>query len=163
MRWNICISLMKEVTISTHSGWAFSWVFCMACYHFNIILIHFFWLLLRDSVLGFPDLVSRILRKPVIWLFLQFNWQVAMWCDAGSGCGKPRNRLQTALYMCICVFLCVWLCVSVSVCMCEYICACVYVYVYMYISVYIWIYIYIYIYIYMYILVVLVGFLSFLG
>ena len=42
--------------------------------HLNIILIHFYWLLLLKSLLRFPVLVSRVLRKPVIWLLLRLGW-----------------------------------------------------------------------------------------
>ena len=50
------------------------------CRHSNIILIHFYWLLLLKSVLRFPALLSRVLRKPVIWILSKFNWLVAAWC-----------------------------------------------------------------------------------
>ena len=60
--------LWKNLLFLTHSSYAFSWLFCMAFYHSNIILIQFYWLLLLDSVLGFPALVSCILWKPVTWL-----------------------------------------------------------------------------------------------
>ena len=70
---------------------------------------------LLDSVLGFPTLVSRILWKPVIWLFSS-DWSSR---DVGSSCGESWNRLQTVLHMCICVYL--------------YVCGYMYVYIYIYI------------------------------
>ena len=50
------------------------------CRHSNIILIHFYWLLLLKSVLRFPALLSRVLRKPVIWILSKYNRLVATWC-----------------------------------------------------------------------------------
>ena len=50
------------------------------CRHSNIILIHFYWLLLLESVLRFLVLLSRVLRKPVIWILSKFNWPVVTWC-----------------------------------------------------------------------------------
>ena len=50
------------------------------CRHSNIILIHFYWLLLLESVLRFLVLLSRVLQKPVIQIFAKFNWLVATWC-----------------------------------------------------------------------------------
>ena len=50
------------------------------CCHSSIILIHFYWLLLQKSVLRFPALLSRVLRKPVIWILSKLNWLVATWC-----------------------------------------------------------------------------------
>ena len=86
--------LWNNFLFLTHSSWAFSWVSCMGFYHFNIILIHFYWLLLPDSVVGFPALVFCILWKPVIWLLLRFNWLVVTRCTTGYG--ESWNRLQTA-------------------------------------------------------------------
>ena len=86
--------LWNNFLFLTHSSWAFSWVSCMGFYHFNIIIIHFYWLLLPDSVVGFPALVFCILWKPVIWLLLRFNWLVVTRCTTGYG--ESWNRLQTA-------------------------------------------------------------------
>ena len=81
MLWNICITLMKELTIF-NSLWL---GFCMSVLHaffrhLNIILIHFYWLLLLESVLRFLALLSHVLRKPFIWILSQFNWLVATRC-----------------------------------------------------------------------------------
>ena len=67
------------------------------CRHSNIILIHFYWLLLLQSVLRFTALLSRILQKPVIWILSKFNRLFATWC--GSGSLECRNRLLTVLYL----------------------------------------------------------------
>ena len=48
------------------------------CRHSNIILIRFY---LLKSVLRFPALLSRVLRKPVVWILSKFNWLVAAWCE----------------------------------------------------------------------------------
>ena len=45
-------------------------------YHFNSLLLMF----LLEPVLRFLALLSRVLRKPVIWISSQFNWLVATWC-----------------------------------------------------------------------------------
>ena len=81
MRWNACITLMKELPIF-NSLWLgfFTSIVHAFCRHLNIILIHFYSLLLLESVLKFLAPLSRILRKPVIWILLQFNWLVAAWC-----------------------------------------------------------------------------------
>ena len=157
--------LWKNLFFLTHSSQAL----VIAFYHTNIILIHFYWLLLLDSVLGFPALVSRILWKPLIWLLSRFNWLVATWCDIwASGCRDSRNRLQIVLhvfisvcvyicaYMYVCVYvfvcvnvdICVHVCVYVYVCICVRVCVRIYIYIYIYIFVYVCMYIYAYIYLY---------------
>ena len=65
----------------THSS---CWGFFMSvlhafCCHSNIILICLYLLLLLQSVLRFRALLSRVLRKPVIWILSKFNWLVAAW------------------------------------------------------------------------------------
>ena len=65
------------------------------CHHLNSILIRFYWLLLPNVVLKFPALLSRVVRKPVMWILS--HWTLPH--DAGSGCGESRNRLLTVLYI----------------------------------------------------------------
>ena len=81
MRWNTCITLMKQLTIFKSLKFLgfFLRVLNAFCGHSNIILIHLYWLLL-ESVLRLPALLSRVLRKPVIWILSKFNWLVATWC-----------------------------------------------------------------------------------
>ena len=81
MRRNACIMLMKELTIfnSLYLGLFIS-VLHVFCRHLNIILIHFYWLLLLESVLRFPPRLSGIFWTPVNWILSQFNWLVATWC-----------------------------------------------------------------------------------
>ena len=80
MRWNVCITLMKELTIfnSLQLGFPMS-VLHTFDRHFNITLIHLYWLLLLESVLRFPALLSRVLRKLVVWILSQFSWPVTTW------------------------------------------------------------------------------------
>ena len=81
MLWNTCITLMIKRTI------------------FNSLYLCFFMsalMLLLEFVLRFPRLLSRVLRKPVIWIFMQFIWLVTTWC--GSWCGKSWNGLLIVLY-----------------------------------------------------------------
>ena len=66
------------------------------CYHLNIILIHFYWLLLRKSVLRFPTLLSLVCGNQLF----EFYQNSTDWLphDAGSGCGESQKRLVTVLY-----------------------------------------------------------------
>ena len=70
--------------------------------HLNIILVHFYWLLLLESVLQFP---ASCLAFCLNQLF-EFYWDSSDWLsrDKGSGCGESRNRLQTVLYIDFCFF-----------------------------------------------------------
>ena len=65
--------------------------------HLNIILIYFYWLLLLGSVLRFPAVLSRVLWKPVSWLYRSSTGWLPH--DLGSACGEFWNRLQTVLYL----------------------------------------------------------------
>ena len=69
--FNACISLMKELAIF-NSLWLgfFMGVLHAFCCHLNIILVHIYWLLLQQSALKFPTVLSCVLRKPVIWIFI---------------------------------------------------------------------------------------------
>ena len=131
--------LWKNLLPWTHSSWVF--FMSMVFYHFNFILIHFYWLLLLDSVLEFPALVSRILWKPVIWLLLWFSWLI--WV-----CWIVKQI--TVLQMCICQ--CLYVCAYMYVCIYTYVFVCMYMYMCMYmykcICIYVRMYICIYIYIY---------------
>ena len=81
MRLNACITLTKQLTIFILLQLLdfFMRVLHALCCHSNIILIHFYWLLLLESVLRFLVLLSRVLRKPVIWILSKFNWLVVTW------------------------------------------------------------------------------------
>ena len=114
-----------------------------------IILIHFYSLFLLDSLLGFPALVSCILLKPVIWLLLQLNWLVSMWCKIWVW-GFSRQITNIFIWFYICVYICVYMyvCFFMHMYMYVYSCICISVYIYVYLYVYIYIHIYI---MYMYI------------
>ena len=134
-------------------------MFCIAFYHFSIILIHFYLLLLLDSVLGFPALVSRILCKPAVWLLSRFNWLIATWCGIWVwGFSKQITNSFTCVYMCVymCLYVCVCLnvcackcgymciCICVYVCVCMCLCICMYLYIYVYVCMYVYMHIYIF-------------------
>ena len=123
----------------------FWFVKLISFYQFSIILIHFYWLFLVDSVLVFPALIFCILWKPVIWLLLGFKWHVGTWC--GIWVWEISKQI-TVLHMCI--FACFYVCdyISLCLCVCVFVCLCVYIYVYIYIYIYIHIYIHVNIYLY---------------
>ena len=128
MRWNACISLMKEPAVLLTLVKLFHEWFAQRF----IILIHFQLLLLLDSVLRFPALVSCI----------SLTDQLPR--DARSGCGDSRNTLETdACSVCVSVYVCV-LYIYVCICIRVYIDICAYLYIYIYMYIYIYIYIYIY-------------------
>ena len=81
MRWNASITPMKQLTIfnSLQLLGFFMRVLHAFCRHSNIILIHFYLLLSLESVLRFLFLLSRVFRKPVIWILSKFNWLVVTW------------------------------------------------------------------------------------
>ena len=114
MRWNVCITLMKQLTIfnSLQLLGFFMRVLHAFCRHSNIILIHFYWLLLLESVLRFLVLLSRVLRKPVIWILSKFNWLVVTWCRIWVW--ESRNRLLTVLYFFFFCLLVLCFCVAPS-------------------------------------------------
>ena len=106
MRWNACITLMRQLTIfnSLYFGFFVS-VLHAFCRHLNIILIHFYWLSLLDSNLRFllyclafcGDQLFEFYRNSYDWLPR----------SAVSECGKSQNRLLTVLYpffFCLLVF-----------------------------------------------------------
>ena len=120
-------------------------MFCMEFYHFDTILTYFYWLLLLESVLGFPALVSRILWKPVILLLSRFNWLVATWWGIYAwGVSKQITNSFTHGYMCVYMFVYVCVCLYVWAYKCLYMCICIYIYIYIYMYMYVYMYIYIY-------------------
>ena len=83
--------LWKSLLFLTHSSWALS----VSSYrHLNLILIHFYWFSLLESVLKFSPLLSRVLEKPVTWLCC--NSTDVLWHDVGFGCGGISERIKYA-------------------------------------------------------------------
>ena len=73
--------LWNSLLFLTHSSLLgfFMRVLHAFCRHPIIISIHFYRLLLLESILRFLVLLSRVLRKPVIWVLSIFNRLVARW------------------------------------------------------------------------------------
>ena len=72
----LALHLWKGLLCLTRSSWAFFIGGLQTFYrHLNIILVHFYWLLILL-------MVSHVLWKPVIWLLLQFNRLVTTWCKS---------------------------------------------------------------------------------
>ena len=84
MQYNACEMLETTffLLFLTHSSCCgfFMSVLHACCRHLNIILIRFYLFLLLKSVLRFPALLSRVLRKPVIWILSKYNRLVVTWC-----------------------------------------------------------------------------------
>ena len=72
--------------------------------HLNTILIHFYWLLLLESVLRFPALLSRVMRKPVIWILSQFNGMVATSC--GTWVWEISEQITNSFISFLSLFTC---------------------------------------------------------
>ena len=76
------------------------------CRHSNIILIHFYWFLLLKSVLRFPALLSRALRKPVTSILSKYNRLVATWCKIwvwGISEQKTNSFISFLFFFCLLV------------------------------------------------------------
>ena len=112
---------------------------CMEFYHFSVILIHFYWPLLLDSVPGFPALVSRIFVETSYLTFIPIQLTGCHVMRYVCG-GESWKRLHTVLHMCIYIYVCVYACAY----KCGYTCIYIYIYIYIYVRVYVYMYIYIY-------------------
>ena len=102
--------LWKSLLFSIESSWVFSWVFYMSFSIFNIILIHFYWLLSLEWVLLFPALrfaETSYLTFIVIQLIDCHVWRYL-------GVENLGTDYKTVLYVYVC--MCICLCVYVIIC-----------------------------------------------
>ena len=111
MRWNACITLMKQITIfiSLYLLAFFMRVLHAFCCHSDIVFIDFYyWSLFWDSLfycLTFcRNQLFQFYRNSTDWLSH----------DAGSGCGRSRNKLLTVLYLFFFCLLVLSFCVAPS-------------------------------------------------
>ena len=74
------------------------------CRHFNIILIYFYWLFILVPVVRFHALLSRVFRKPAIWILSQFNKLVATWCGIWV-CGIPEQITNSLYHFFFCLLV----------------------------------------------------------
>ena len=123
----------------------------MGSCHFNITLIHFYWLLLLEPVLRLPALVSSFFVENSYWTFIaiqltgyQVMRHLGLW-----NLETDYKQFYICVYMCVCMSVYAYVCLYVCAYTCVYI-WCIYVYMYM-CMVYVYMYIYVYMYVYMHI------------
>ena len=105
--------LWKSLLFLTHSSQAFSWVFCIAFYHFNSLLLTF----ITGFCSGIPcSSVSHFVETSYLtFIAIQL-----------TGCHVMRYlvwRFSKQITNSLHVFICVY--IYVPICMCVFICMCV--------------------------------------
>ena len=115
MRWNACMTFIKELTIfnSVWLGFIMSVLHAFQR-HLNIILIHFYWCLLLESVLRFPALFSHVFLETSYMTFIAFELTgcYMMW-DLGLK-NLRTDYNQSFIFFFVVVVVVVYLCFYVA-------------------------------------------------
>ena len=151
MRWNACISLMKELTIFSSPQLSFfmSVLHSFLLFYFTFIDFYY-WILFWNSLLQCLSFCGNQLFD-----FYQLTGCHVM-RDLGVGILETGyKQFYMCLYVCVYIraYMYVRVNVDIRVYVCVYICmsVCVYVYVCMYMYIYICVYVCMYIYMHIYI------------